>query len=74
MVILSSGDFHANSRGELRVITKDSLLYKFGYEVYKSINYHIILKDRGFDWVNNEGRDKMNYSVLNKRPFPILVV
>ena len=74
MAILFSGDFHANSRGELRVITKDSLLYKFGNEIYKSINYHIILGDGGFGWINNEEGDKKNYSVLDERPFPILVV
>lgn len=74
MSILFSGDFHANSRGELDVIRKDSLIHNFGHEIYKTINYHVILGDGGFGWVNNKDGDKRNYIELAERPFPILVV
>ena len=74
MSILFSGDFHANSRGELRNITKDALLNNFGGEIYNSINYHIILGDCGFLWPDNEEGDKKNYEVLAERNFPILCV
>jgi hypothetical protein len=74
MSILFSGDFHANARGELTLLTNDTLLNKFGAEIYSSVNYHIILGDGGFGWENNEKRDKYNYKKLAERSFPILVV
>ncbi|MDR0322790.1 MAG: metallophosphoesterase [Treponema sp.] len=74
MSILFSGDFHANARGELDLITKDSLIDKYGQKIYDSINYHIILGDGGFMWQNNEEKDKHNYKILGKRSFPVLCV
>ncbi|MCL2185990.1 MAG: metallophosphoesterase [Treponema sp.] len=74
MSILFSGDFHANARGELEVVTKESLLHKYGNEIYDTVKYHVILGDGGFGWLNNEKRDKRNYKELAERPFPILAV
>jgi hypothetical protein len=74
MSILLSGDFHANAVGELSVITKKSLLKKYGREKYNGIQYHIILGDAGFMWPNNHKTDLFHYKVLACRPFPILCV
>jgi hypothetical protein len=74
MSILFSGDFHANSRDELDLITKESLIVKYGEEIYNSIKYHIILGDGGFMWPHNVKRDEYNYKMLGKRPFPVLCV
>jgi 3-oxoacid CoA-transferase subunit A len=74
MSILFSGDFHANARGELDLVTKESLLHKYGPEIYGGIRYHIILGDGGFMWPHNEERDESNYKTLGERPFPVLCV
>jgi len=74
MAILFSGDFHANSRGELSIIKKDSLLNRYGEELYNKINYHIMLGDCGFMWIDSEEDDEKNYKELAKRNFPILCV
>jgi 3-oxoacid CoA-transferase subunit A len=74
MSILFSGDFHNGSRGELNIITKESLLHKYGQEIYERIKYHIILGDGGFMWPHNEERDKFNYTMFDERPFPVLCV
>lgn len=74
MSILFSGDFHANSLGELSVITKDALLKKYRQDKYNDIQYHIILGDGGFMWPGNKKTDLYNYSVLAHRPFPVLCV
>jgi len=74
MSILFSGDFHANSRGEIQIITKDALLKTYGREKYDKIKYHIILGDGGFLWQNNYVNDLRNFQILSRRPFPILCV
>ena len=74
MSVLFSGDFHNGVRGELRIITKESLLSVYEQELYESINYHIILGDAGFLWPNQEGLDEENFKVLSERKFPILCV
>jgi hypothetical protein len=74
MAILFSGDFHANSTGELFVINKKSLLKKYRREKYNKIHYHIILGDGGFLWPGNHQADENNFMELSRRPFPILCV
>jgi hypothetical protein len=74
MAILFSGDFHANSVGELNVINKESLLKKYRLEIYNKIHYHIILGDGGFLWPNNQQADENNFMELACRPFPVLCV
>jgi len=74
MSILFSGDFHAGSRGELDLITKETLLSVYSEEIYKGIKYHIILGDGGFGWQQNTENDKRNYDILSKRPFLVLCV
>jgi hypothetical protein len=74
MAILFSGDFHANARGELSKITRDSLINHYGEELYNKIKYHIMLGDCGFMWHDYEEKDKKNYKELAKRDFPILCV
>jgi len=74
MAILFSGDFHANARGELEFISEQSLLEKYKNDLYKKINYHIILGDTGFLWPGNEKIETYNYNELGRRPFPILYV
>jgi Icc-related predicted phosphoesterase len=74
MSILFSGDFHNGSRGELCLITKESLLRQYGQETYGGIKYHVILGDGGFMWPHNEMKDKFNYKMLGERPFPVLCV
>jgi 3-oxoacid CoA-transferase subunit A len=74
MSILFSGDFHANSRGELLLLDKDTLVRKYGQEKYDGIKYHIILGDGGFMWPHNKEKDVRNYKILAQRPFPILCV
>jgi len=74
MSILFSGDFHAGGVGELSVITKKSLIQKYGKEMFSRIKYHIILWDGGFMWLNNQNTDKYNYKSLNARPFPVFCV
>jgi hypothetical protein len=71
-MILLSGDFHANSQNELSIIASKHLKKLFGAQLYKTINYHLILGDAGFLWPHNEKTDRYNLSVLNYRPFPIL--
>jgi len=72
--ILISGDLHANSRGELEYVTKESLCGKFGDEIYNSINYHIILGDGGFMWHFNRMGDELIYKKFAERSFPVLCV
>ena len=43
MSILLSGDFHANAVHELSVITKKSLLRKYGQDKFNDIRCHIII-------------------------------
>ena len=74
MSILFSGDFHANSRGELWFIKEETLLDNYGPEIYGGIKYHIILGDAGFMWRHNRERDIESYAALAKRPFPVLCV
>jgi hypothetical protein len=75
MSILFSGDFHNGVRGEIDIITKESLLSCYGQELYESITYHIILGDAGFLWPNREeDLDKRNFKILSERKFPILCV
>ena len=70
MSILFSGDFHANHYNELHSISRKTLLQKY-YDKYSLIKYHIILGDGNFGFNVN---DKINYSALAMRPFPILCV
>ncbi|MCL1954895.1 MAG: metallophosphoesterase [Spirochaetes bacterium] len=74
MSILFSGDFHANSRDELKLITKKTLINKYQKAEYDEIKYHIILGDAGFLWPGNEKTDLFNYKALANRPFPVLCV
>jgi len=74
LAILLSGDFHGGVRGEIDIITKESLLSCYEKELYDTINYHIILGDAGFLWPKYENMDKENFKVLSKRKFPILCV
>ena len=74
MSILFSGDFHANSKGELNQITKETLIKKYSQEKFDSIRYHIILGDAGFLWPGNYRADMANYKALDQRPFPVLCV
>ncbi|MDR0314287.1 MAG: metallophosphoesterase, partial [Treponema sp.] len=74
MSILFSGDFHANAIGELDLITEEALIVKYGEEIYSGIKHHIILGDGGFMWPHNVEKDKYNYKMLAKRPFPVLCV
>jgi len=74
MAILFSGDFHANAKGELEYISEETLLKKYKEDLYKKINYHIILGDAGFLWPGNEKEEIANYHELAKRPFPVLYV
>ncbi|MDR1216100.1 MAG: metallophosphoesterase [Treponema sp.] len=74
MAILLSGDFHANSKNELSLISKHSLMGHFGIDTYQTIDYHVILGDGGFLWPNNQKGDAYNYEVLAYRPFPVLCV
>jgi hypothetical protein len=74
MAILFSGDFHNNSCGELSIIKKDSLLNRYGEELYNKIKYHIMLGDCGFMWLDYEEEEENNYKELAKRNFPILCV
>jgi 3-oxoacid CoA-transferase subunit A len=74
MSILFSGDFHANAVQELGVITKNSLVKKYGQDKYNDIRHHIILGDGGFMWPGNQKTDEFNYKALACRPFPVLCV
>jgi hypothetical protein len=74
MAILFSGDFHANSRNEISLITKQALVEHFGAREYNTINYHIILGDGGFLWRGNHDGDAYNRAILGRRPFPVLCV
>ena len=74
MSILLSGDFHANAVGELSILTKKSLLAKYGAEKYRTIKYHIILGDGGFLWPGNDRTDLYNYRTFTQRAFPVLCV
>jgi len=74
MAILFSGDFHANVKGEMEFISENALLNKYKENLYKKINYHIILGDTGFLWPGNEEAEADNYKELAKRPFPVLYV
>jgi hypothetical protein len=74
MAVLFSGDFHANVKGEMEFISRSALLDKYKENLYKKINYHIILGDTGFLWPGNEEAEANNYIELAKRPFPILFV
>jgi hypothetical protein len=74
MSILFSGDFNYNYNKELRLITKNALVKKYGQEKYDAIKYHIILGDAGFMWPIGPNLDKSSYEALAHRPFPILCV
>jgi len=74
MAVLFSGDFHANAKGEMKFISKNALLDKYKEDLYKKINYQIILGDTGFLWPENEESERNNYNELAKRPFPVLYV
>ncbi|MDR3019579.1 MAG: metallophosphoesterase [Treponema sp.] len=74
MSILLSGDFHANSKKELDIITKEALIENYQQEKFDSIKYHIILGDAGFMWHGNYKEDVLNFKELALRPFPILSV
>ena len=74
MSILLSGDFHANADHELPLITRESLVKKYGKAEYDAIKYHVILGDGGFLWPGNEENEYINYWALSQRPFPILCV
>jgi hypothetical protein len=74
MAILLSGDFHANEKNELNVITKEALITEYGREKFGGIKYHVILGDGGFMWPGNYKRDLVNYRALAQRPFPVLCV
>jgi hypothetical protein len=74
MAILFSGDFHANVKGEMEFISESALLKKYKEDLYKKINYHIILGDTGFLWPGNEEAEADNYKKLTLRPFPVLYV
>jgi len=74
MAVLFSGDFHANAKGEMEFVSKNALLKKYKENLYKKINYHIILGDTGFLWPGNEEAETYNYKKLAKRPFPVLYV
>jgi len=74
MAVLFSGDFHANVKGEMEFISKNALLNKYKENLYKKINYHIILGDTGFLWPGNEEAESIIYMELDKRPFPVLYV
>jgi hypothetical protein len=74
MAILFSGDFHADARGEMEYISENTLLEKYKEQLFKKINYHIILGDAGFLWPGNEKAEKLFYLELAKRPFPVLCV
>ena len=74
MSILISGDFHANEDNELPIITKNSLIKKYGEDKYDEIKYQIILGDASFLWPGNKQIDAENYQVLSERPFPVLCV
>jgi 3-oxoacid CoA-transferase subunit A len=74
MSILFSGDFHDSSQGEISVVTKKSLIKKYGREKYNGINYHVILGDGGFMWPGNIKTELENYKKLARRPFPVLCV
>ena len=74
MPILLSGDFHANSESELKSIRENTLMGQYSPELYKGINYHIILGDGGFLWPGNKNGDRANYRELALRPFQVLCV
>jgi len=74
MSILFSGDLHASAGGEIHLITKKTLIKRYGHRIYGGITHHIILGDAGFMWPHNKERDLHNYKVLSRRPFPILCV
>jgi len=74
MAILFSGDFHANAKNEIEYISETALLKKYKEDLYKKINYHIILGDAGFLWPGNEKPEISNLYELAKRPFPLLYV
>jgi hypothetical protein len=74
MSVLLSGDFHDNARGEMGYLTKSYLIKKFKRNLYKKINYHIILGDGGFLWPGQQVREVAIFETLSERPFPILCV
>jgi hypothetical protein len=74
MSILVSGDFHASEKGELHLITKRTLIKRYGHRTYGGITHHIILGDAGFMWPNKQKKDSNNYETLAKRRFPVLCV
>jgi len=56
MKVLFSGDLHNGVRGELRIITKESLLPVYEQELYESVNYHIISERMlKYGWENTGG-------------------
>jgi hypothetical protein len=74
MAVLFSGDFHANSCGEMTAVKKETLISRYGQKLYDEINYHIILGDGGFLWPGNKGFEVINFRHLSQRPFPVLCV
>jgi hypothetical protein len=74
MSILFSGDFISNANGELSLISKKSLIKKYGQEKFNAIQYHIMLGNANFMFPDCQKVDKTNYEALAHRPFPILCV
>jgi hypothetical protein len=74
MSVLLSGDFHNGVSGEMKYITKSSLIKRYGRELFGEINWHVILGDGGFLWPGHKRREASNYETLSKRPFPVLCV
>jgi len=74
MSILLSGDFHDDARGELAFLTREYLLERYNDELFREINYHIILGDSGFLWPGQDQREALILEKLSKRPFPVLCV
>jgi len=79
MSILVSGSFFANydltNIGvDASLLTKNTLIKKYGQENYDKIRYHIILGDANFMWPGNDRAEKTKYGALAQRPFPILCV
>jgi len=62
--ILFSGDFISNYNNELRLITRNALIKKYGQEKYDAIKYHILLGDARFMLPDDQRRRGSDF----KRP------